>query len=480
MTDGEHEEGEGYDQTAGTWPLVSKAVVEIEGKDLVGKLRNDFPSGPQSAEDEKRLGRAWEDFLKTTRIHIGTLLKTDSVSFLFGAGVSKAAGGVLLGQIPKEIEQDILLRGSTKVQVRAWVKAFYLAVARVAQTATTVPLATKDILERKGKLNEGAALAVNLESVLSALHAWRTVIAAKNERLQVDGLPTIDVYGGDLEQCIEKVQEVLAKRCALPIAGAEGALDPFVQFLKKVLTRPLNLKRVNIFTLNYDTLVEQAADAEGVTVVDGFVGTIRRVLRPESYDQDLYFPADTTEGRVHRLDRVVHLYKLHGSINWRSEEPDWANPYGIVVSNERVPSGGALIYPTPLKYGATLGMPYAELFRRFATAVVRPQSTLIVVGCSLGDEHVSAIVRQALAIPSFTLILVDPVLPAGDPGGTLVARLRFQKDRRVWFISGVSFATFDSFVKLLLPDLRDEFIMLKVMETHRALGGGDKSDGGET
>ena len=54
---------------------------------------------------------------------------------------------------------------------------------------------------------------------------------------------------------------------------------------------------MNIFTLNYDTLIEQAADAEGVVLLDGFVGTQRRIFRPESYQQDLYFPAETTEGR---------------------------------------------------------------------------------------------------------------------------------------------------------------------------------------
>ncbi len=244
----------------------------------------------------------------------------------------------------------------------------------------------------------------------------------------------------------------------------------YADFLRKLLTRPLNLKRVNLFTLNYDTLVEQAADAEGVILLDGFVGTVRRIFRPESYDQDLYFPAETTEGRVHRLDRVVHLYKLHGSINWEAAAPDWDNPYGVcVASGATTAVKSPLIYPTPLKHGETLGMPYAELFRRFAAAVVRPQSTLFVIGYGFGDDHVNAIIRQALAVPSFTLVVVDPFAAAPDSDGSFLARLRAHKDRRVWVVSGESLGTFSAFVDRVLPDLRDEEILRKVVSTYRSL-----------
>lgn len=235
--------------------------------------------------------------------------------------------------------------------------------------------------------------------------------------------------------------------------------------IRKLLTRPLNLKRVNVFTLNYDTLVEQAADAEGVVLLDGFVGTQRRVFRPESYEQDLYFPAETTEGRVHRFDRVLHLYKLHGSITWRSTEPTMDNPCGVRSEPfDLETSEPLLIYPTPAKYGETLGLPYSELFRRFAAALTRPQSVLFVIGYGFGDEHVNAIIRQALAIPSFTLVIVDP-----SPKSDFVKTLREQRDRRIWIAEGDRIGKLAGFVEHVLPDLRDEEIQKKVFATYRAL-----------
>lgn len=86
-----------------------------------------------------------------------------------------------------------------------------------------------------------------------------------------------------------------------------------------------------------------------------------------------------------------------------------------------------------------------------------------------GDEHVNAIIRQALAMPSFTLVIVDP-----NPRSNFVKTLRGQKTRRAWIAEGEAVGTISGFVEHLLPDLRDEEMRKKVMATHRALA--SKSD----
>lgn len=421
---------------------------------------------------------AWqEERLSDIRIRIGTLLKAETVSFLLGAGASVDCGGQLIGSIPIAVERRLHeegISGGASPRVRRWLRVFYLAVRRCGGEGA--PNSREAVVERRKALAEDdpAALKVNLEELLALLHRWLAAIGENGTRLRLDGTPTVDASLKDLETCIGSATRALARTCDLPAAGADAGLRAFKIFVRKVLTRPLNLKRVNVFTLNYDTLVEQAADAEGVVLLDGFVGTQRRVFRPESYEQDLYFPAETTEGRVHRFDRVLHLYKLHGSITWVAEAPSLDNPYGVRTRTfDPRATEPLLIYPTPAKSGEALGMPYAELFRRFATALVRPQSVLFVIGYGFGDEHVNAIIRQALAVPSFTLVIVDPA-----PQSEFVQSLREQDDQRVWIVEGSGLGTFDRFVSQVLPDLRDEDVRKKVLATRRALDPETRGEGG--
>lgn len=448
----------------------------VGGKELLPKLpQGTGEAGYQSEEDDHNA----EQVLEEIRILIGTLLKTDTVSLLLGAGASIECGGQLIGSVPPDLENVLQtegILGSTNPRIRRWLALFYLAIRDCG--AANSPTTHDTILNRRQELNSPnpTTLTANFEQVLARLHRWRAALADTGARLRIDGSLKIEATAKDLDEALQHATRALASACNLPLAGREEGLMTYKTLIRKLLTRPLNLKRINIFTLNYDTLVEQAADAEGVVLLDGFVGTQRRVFRPESYEQDLYFPAETTEGRVHRFDRVLHLYKLHGSITWRRTQPTIENPYGVQSEQfDPKTTDPLLIYPTPTKYGETLGLPYSELFRRFAAAVVRPQSVLFVIGYGFGDEHVNAIIRQALAVPSFTLVIVDP-----DPKSQFVQVLKKQKDHRVWIAQGPILGTFSGFVDQVLPDLQDEQIRQKVIATYRALSKDKTSQGGAT
>lgn len=431
----------------------------------------DLLANLSSTDDDKRRKAVshLSERLKETRVRIGTLLKIDNVSFLIGAGASMDAGGVGLASIPIELEKSLhhIAEESGNGQDTDWLLLFYATCSVLSGRAF-------DAHERKatlaGDVTEVERIPLNLEDYLSTLHMWRASMSnlAMNITIALAAGGNLTMTRDGVDRLILEVKRILTSLADLPASGKEDALKDHRRLIQKILTRPLNLRRANLFTLNYDTLVEKAADAEGVLLVDGFVGILRRIFRPESYDVDFYFPAQTTEGQVHRLDRAFHLYKLHGSITWHRCEEDWENPYGLYSTfyNQRT-IDDVLIYPSPLKYGQALGLPYSELFRHFGSAIAQPQSVLFTIGYGYGDAHVNALIRQALAIPSFTLVVVDPA-----PSSDFVEHLRELGDERVWLVTGAKLGSFKHFVKKMLPDLRDEEITAKVIKTYKALSHG--------
>lgn len=435
-------------------------TTDVFSEDLLADL--------SSTDDEKKKKATshLSERLKEIRVRIGTLLKMDNVAFLIGAGASMDAGGVGLASIPVELEKSLHdpVEESGNGQYPDWLLLFYA-------TCSVLAGQTINLNERKaalaGDITQVNNIPINLEDYLSDLHMWRASMSglSTNITIALTAGDNLNISMDNVDRLILEIKRKLTSLVNLPASGKEDALKDYRRLIQKILTRPLNLRRANLFTLNYDTLIEKAADAEGVLIVDGFVGTLRRIFRPESFDVDFYFPAQTTEGRVHRLDRVFHLYKLHGSITWHRCEEDWENPYGIYSTfYKQGTDEDVLIYPSPLKYGQALGLPYSELFRHFGSSIAQPQSVLFTIGYGYGDAHVNTLIRQALAIPSFTLVIVDPA-----PSSDFVKYLKEQGDARVWLVTGSKLGSFKHFVERLLPDLRDEEITAKVIKTYKAL-----------
>jgi hypothetical protein len=353
----------------------------------------------KDAETKKKAESVLDEKWKETRVRVGTLLKIDNVSFLIGAGASMKAGGIGLSSIPPELEKALHEKAQAADQEEdtAWLSLFYETVSALSGKTFDLQVRRKALT---GVLTKVPKIPCNLEGYLSNLHVWLAGMQgfAAHSKFDISEDVTLTISKGNVARLIREINRSLTTLTDLPHNGDEEALTDHRRLIKKILTRPLNLRRANLFTLNYDTLIEKAADAEGAVLVDGFVGTLRRIFRPESYDLDFYFPAQTTEGRVHRFDRALHLYKLHGSITWHRCDADWENPYGLYATfySQDAPEDDVQIYPSPLKYGQALGLPYSELFRRFGSAVAQPQSVLFVIGYGFGDEHVNAIIRQAL------------------------------------------------------------------------------------
>lgn len=241
--------------------------------------------------------------------------------------------------------------------------------------------------------------------------------------------------------------------------------------IKKLLQRPNNLKRVNLFTTNYDLAFDYALDNLGVYYINGFSGIHNRFFKPEVYDYDIYYPGQSVSGQVHRAEKVIRYYKLHGSLSWISTKETIANPYGIKeipINNEKKLSceDQLMIYPCVSKKTFTLDLPYSELFRDFSKAIIQPQTVLFTLGYSFFDEHINDIIFQALSIPSFTLIIANfAPLKGSESENPVIEKLKKLHDSRIIILDSndEKETTFTGFVKNVLPDLyeEDEYISLK-------------------
>lgn len=241
-------------------------------------------------------------------------------------------------------------------------------------------------------------------------------------------------------------------------------------FIKKLLQRPNNLKRANLFTTNYDMAFDYALDNLGVHYINGFMGVHNRCFRPEVYDYDIYYPGQSVSGKVHRAEKVLRYYKMHGSLSWVATKSSPSNVYGI---QERTMDGSfepqidkqIMIYPCVSKKTFTLDLPYSELFRQFAQAITQPQSVLFCIGYSFFDEHINDIIYQALSIPSFTLVIANFKI------NKEIQKLKDLNDPRIIVLDPDDYeqSTFVGFVKNVMPDLYEENEQLIVSETMNKL-----------
>ena len=177
-------------------------------------------------------------------------------------------------------------------------------------------------------------------------------------------------------------------------------------------------ERLHVFTTNYDRYIEAGADMAGLRMVDRFVGTLAPVFRASRLDVDLHYNPPGIRGEPRYLEGVARFTKLHGSIDW----VDWdgairrmglpfgardAAPYLAESGMRNVDASCLMIYPNSAKDRETAYYPYVELFRDFAAAVCRPNSTLVCYGYAFGDDHINRVIADMLTIPSTHLVIIS-------------------------------------------------------------------------
>jgi NAD-dependent SIR2 family protein deacetylase len=215
--------------------------------------------------------------------------------------------------------------------------------------------------------------------------------------LSIAGVNNI-VNKGALKDEIEKVKKFIVENCSLDLPPN----SPHEFFLNKVTLRPQKYPRIKLFTLNYDTLFEQAASKEMLTIIDGFTFSNPREFNGKYFDYDII---ETRHNRQDKKDSTIsklfYLFKMHGSLSWQKKDKKiiQADSTSIAI-DDRV-----MIFPQDSKYEHSYEQPYFEMMARFQQTLRTENTLLVTIGFSFVDKHISSVILESLKQnPSLNLI----------------------------------------------------------------------------
>lgn len=239
----------------------------------------------------------------------------------------------------------------------------------------------------------------------------------------------------------------------------EYAFNYLVSFLTSFASRSGTRDRLQIFTTNYDRVIETGAEVAGIHLLDRFVGNISPIFRSTRLNTDMHYNPPGIRGEPRYLEGVAHFSKLHGSIDWIYANKDIRRiglSFGAKTVEPYLKDHGItenifnqlMIYPNAAKDKETTSYPYVELFRDFAVSTCRPNSTLVSYGYSFGDDHINRVIEDMLTIPSTHLVIIS----YDDPEQNIMDFYnRLGRPAQTTLLIGEIFGNLESLVTHYLP-----------------------------
>jgi len=276
-----------------------------------------------------------------------------NIGFFFGAGTSCALGIPNVEQLTDEIEAA--LKGNHKTN-------FDLIKADL-KTAV-------------------APKKVNIEDILNHIRRIRELTGETAKKYQ-------DVSGEDAKKldkeiCTNIYEIILAKEL---IANLENTKRFFAWL--SILNRDFSKE---VFTTNYDLIIEKSLEASRIPYFDGFVGSYEPFFWQESIDR-LVSKDDLTQN-------WIRLWKIHGSLSWFWKEDVKSKTPKIVrigkVENIKTEKDELVIYPSKEKYDSSRKQPFIAYFDRLKNYLLNGELLFIFTGYSFSDQHINEIIFNCI------------------------------------------------------------------------------------
>jgi hypothetical protein len=147
-----------------------------------------------------------------------------------------------------------------------------------------------------------------------------------------------------------------------------------------------------VFTTNYDLIIEKSLEASEIPYFDGFVGSYEPFFWQESIDKMV--------GRDDLTQNWIRLWKIHGSLSWFWKNDTKATAPKIKrigkIENIKDEENELVIYPSKEKYDSSRKQPFIAYFDRLKRYLLSGELLFIFSGYSFSDQHINEIILNCL------------------------------------------------------------------------------------
>jgi hypothetical protein len=147
-----------------------------------------------------------------------------------------------------------------------------------------------------------------------------------------------------------------------------------------------------VFTTNYDLIIEKSLEQSQIPYFDGFVGSYEPFFWPESIEQPT--------GKVDITRNWIRLWKIHGSLSWFWKEEAKDKIQRIIRVGKFDKAGTydkeLVIYPSKEKYDSSRKQPFIAYFDRLKNFLSSGELLFIFTGFSFSDQHINEIIFNSL------------------------------------------------------------------------------------
>lgn len=235
--------------------------------------------------------------------------------------------------------------------------------------------------------------AINIEDILNQLRQIRSLTGEKKEKnyLNVDGESATKL---DNEIC-KLIYAVISKSEAKEDLSNTKKFFAWLNMLNRDYSK-------EIFTSNYDLIIEKSLEEIQTPYFDGFVG---------SYEP--FFWQESIERFVEKSDLTqnwIRLWKIHGSLSWFWKKNEDTGSHNIIrigtISDIDKITNELVIYPSKEKYDSSKKQPFVAYFDRLKNVLLQGELLFIFTGYSFSDQHINEIIFNSLRQNNRLFVLI--------------------------------------------------------------------------